>query len=252
MAGNTIGIDGSSGLESLPGVRIKGGSTGNTIGGTTPGARNLLPSVAIVGAGSSGNLVEGNFVGLDASGTKPILSFGISINSGTPAIQSAARPPEFAENVLAGPLDIDGVGTSGNLVEGNYIGIDVSGTLSLGVEVGVNITGGVPQTRSAARSRGARNVISAIDQNAITIENSSTSGNVVEGNYIGTDASGMLPLGNPVANDDGVVIELGATLNTIGGTTAGTRTSFRTAAACQSSPLVQAETSSKGTTLERM
>ena len=56
-------------------------SANNTIGGTTPAARNVISSnggagIAIVTEGSvpaSGNLVQGNFIGTDATGTARLL-----------------------------------------------------------------------------------------------------------------------------------------------------------------------------------
>ena len=74
-----------------------------------------------------------------------------------------------------------------------------------------------PPTRSAGR-RPPPPTSSRETRDGINIADSGTTGNVVEGNYIGTTADGTGPLGNTV---DGVLIENSASNNTIGGTTTG-------------------------------
>jgi hypothetical protein len=213
---NSIGtVDGFGGF----GIVIEGGSSGNTIGGTTDGARNVFSgiggnAITIEDSGTSGNLVDGNYIGTDASGTRALGSGGVGISGGA-TDNTIGGTIAGARNVISGSVAIDDSGTSGNLVEGNYIGTDASGTLSLG-SGGIDIGGGATDNTIGGTIAGARNVIAGSDPN--TIEDSGTSGNLVEGNYIGTDASGLLPLGG-----GGVEIELGASDNTIGGTTAGAR-----------------------------
>jgi hypothetical protein len=78
LSGNLIGSD-KSGLAPLPnaleGVRIDS-ATGNTIGGTTSAARNLVSSndvgVYITGAPAASNIVQGNFIGTDITGQAPL------------------------------------------------------------------------------------------------------------------------------------------------------------------------------------
>ena len=53
------------------GVLIQGGATGNTIGGTTAAARNVISGNAVcgvylIGQGTSGNVVEGDYIGTNA------------------------------------------------------------------------------------------------------------------------------------------------------------------------------------------
>src|SRR5262249_62296818 len=67
---------------------------------------------------------------------------------------------------------------------------------------------------------GARNVIAGNGQGGVVLQGSTTSDNLVAGNYIGTDASGTVAVGNV---GDGADIADGATDNTIGGTSAAAR-----------------------------
>jgi CSLREA domain-containing protein len=105
----------------------------------------------------------------------------------------------------------------GNTVQGNYIGTDASGQGDLG-----NGTAGVfidraPNNTVGGTAAEARNVISGND--GFGIRNFYGAGNRVEGNYIGTDASGQRGLGNSLS---GVYI-YEAHSNTVGGTAEGAR-----------------------------
>ena len=52
---------------------IQGGASSNTIGGSTAAARdvisaNLTGGIELAGAGTTGNVIEGDFVGTDGTG----------------------------------------------------------------------------------------------------------------------------------------------------------------------------------------
>src|SRR5262249_31034509 len=144
------------------GVFIALAASGNTIGGTTPGARNVL----------SGNRGSGVW--------------------------------------------IEGAGTTGNVVAGNFIGTDVTGTAALAHRIGVRIIVGGRGNTIGGTSAGAGNVISGNVDSGVWIQGAGTTGNVVAGNFIGTNADGTAALGNGA---DGVLIDGGASSNTIGGPT---------------------------------
>jgi hypothetical protein len=102
-----------------------------------------------------------------------------------------------------------------NTVQGNYIGVDRNGAVALpnsggGVAIQtafLNLIGG--------HVRGARNLISGNSFAGVFIGNAV--GNVVQGNYIGTDATGQNAIGNPV----GIDLFSSAANTTIGGPNAG-------------------------------
>ena len=81
-------------------------------------------------------------------------------------------------------------GSGGATIEQNYIGTDVSGTVARG-----NGLAGV-QVHDSANNTIRRNLISGNGESGIFISSAAATGNRVEGNLIGTDASGMNPLGN--------------------------------------------------------
>ena len=115
-------------------------------------------------------------------------------------------------------LDTNG----GDIVRGNDLGTDATGTVAKGdpINGAADLQNGLAVISSANTIGGttpaARNVISGNGFNGIRIY-SGASGNVVEGNYIGTDATGTKAVGNTY---NGVEI-LDATNNTIGGTAVG-------------------------------
>ena len=117
----------------------------------------------------------------------------------------------FAINRLAvGGTAVYVTGQSGSTVECSRIGTDVTGTADLGNYIGVHAAVAATIGGSAP---GTGNVISG---NEVGIYLSGT-GVSVQGNFIGTDASGMLDLGNAF---DGIFVDNGSG-NTIGGTAAG-------------------------------
>ena len=112
-----------------------------TIGGTTAGARNVISGntgdgVDISGSGSTGNVVEGNFIGVNAAGTAALGNAnGVGTFSGGVVIESGASDNTIggttpgARNVISGNA-FAGVflnGVSANVVQGNFIGTDVTG-----------------------------------------------------------------------------------------------------------------------------
>src|SRR5207244_696750 len=177
IQGNFIGTDrtGHAAIGNAPshGVTIDGASN-NTIGGATPGARNVISGngffgISIVrgffsGAPASGNLVQGNYIGTDVDGTAALGNHaqGIAIIN-TPG-NTVGGTTALGRNVVSGNRG-DGVfiwqsGASGNLVEGNFIGTDASGTAPLGNASGVNVTNAA-NNMTGGTALGARNVISA-------------------------------------------------------------------------------------------
>ena len=232
VLGNLIGTDitGAYPLGNLgDGVRIVDGASGNTIGGTTTEAANVISGnsnngVTLVGTGTSGNVVLGNFIGTDITGELGIGNFsnGVSIGSGATGNSVGGSDPG-STNVISGNSG-DGVYISGptagsNVVLGNLIGTDISGTSYLGNSAnGVELGGGTTGNTVGGTALGAANVISGNDNDGVYIYGSDTSSNVVLGNLIGTDSSGTSYLGN---SRNGVELGGGAARNTVGGTASG-------------------------------
>jgi hypothetical protein len=119
-------------------------------------------------------------------------------------------------NGLAG-IYISDSGTMHNVVVGNLIGTDAMGTSTWGNGwQGVGIENGASFNRIGGPEPWERNIISGNGSDGVCIDShiGNTTGNVVVGNYIGTDVSGMAALPNRWT---GVGIELGAFNNVVKG-----------------------------------
>jgi len=184
----TTGDDDLNGY--VNGLTIWGGSC--TIRGLV--INNFCDYGIRIGA-NGGNTIQGNYIGTDVTGTeaRPNAGFGVSVYLSGNLIGGTA--PED-RNVLSGNgYDNAHIRGAGNMVQGNYIGTDATGTVTLGnTPYGVLISGGIETNNNTI---GPGNVISG-NVHAITILNDPVAAayNVVQGNLIGTDASGTLDLGN--------------------------------------------------------
>ncbi|HEX9872014.1 MAG TPA: CSLREA domain-containing protein, partial [Candidatus Tectomicrobia bacterium] len=244
IEGNFIGTDVTGTLSPPVGTldtMVRGlfivNAPDNLIGGTTPAARNLISgqtpisvvdgAISIFGVGATGNRVEGNLIGTNASGAAALGDFGIGVRIEQGASNNTVGGTlAGARNVIAGHQshgievgDFIDLGTEGNVVQGNFIGTDVTGTIALG-----NSQHGVSIVNSASNiiggtAAGAGNVISGNGLDGVLISGGGATGNVVEGNFIGTDLSGTADLGNGF---NGLHI-IESPSNTVGGTTAAAR-----------------------------
>ncbi|MEX0879456.1 MAG: NosD domain-containing protein, partial [Thermoanaerobaculia bacterium] len=240
VAGNFIGTDvtGAVDLGNLSvGVYISGsddvligGTAGTTPGGPCTGACNLISGNQGGGININSNaraLVQGNFIGVDAGGTTALGNGGFGVQAGggsTNAVIGGTTPA--ARNVISGSLytgvHLGSGGGSGHVVSGNYIGTNATGAAAIPNGGGVFFGYGVYVTSSpgmtiGGSAAGAGNLISGNTLGGVSLGGLFTSDNIVQGNRIGTDASGALPLPN---GDYGVKIE-GSSDNTIGGTEPG-------------------------------
>jgi CSLREA domain-containing protein len=221
VEGNYIGTDitgtiALGGLKSFPaggsgagnGVFIAG--TNNTIGGTVPGTGNLISGNTAFGVGSGvfldrsaqKNVLQGNQIGTDVTGTKRLGNFVGVTSFGFNNMIGGSVPG--AGNIISGndTYGLRLVGDGGNTIQGNFIGTDRTGTLVLGNGKFGSQHDGLYVSESndtiGGFEPGAGNVISGNEGNGITITTLEgfPSGIVVQGNFIGTDVTGRSRLGN--------------------------------------------------------
>ncbi|MDH3216760.1 MAG: Ig-like domain-containing protein, partial [Candidatus Krumholzibacteria bacterium] len=168
-------------------------------------------------------LVQGNFIGIDATGTTALGNgaSGVVITSGA-SNNTIGGTVEGARNIISGnPFQGVQVDGSNNIVQGNYIGTDATGMAAIGNgQVGVWMRAGASDNLIGGTTAGARNVISANGEDGVNFGDVElgTENNIVQGNYIGTDATGTGPLGNV---ERGVRFSHNSGNNTLGGTTLG-------------------------------
>ena len=225
VEGNFVGTD-PAGLSPMPngngGVFALFGGSGsnNTIGGTTPAARNLISGN--VGQGVSvafsGNRVEGNFIGVDATGAATLGNSdrGVSVNGSG---NTVGGPTAAFRNVISGNNRGAQFNGSNHILQGNLIGTDVTGTTAItNLNEGVTLDGSTDvliggPTPTAGVPPG--NVVSGNIGHGIDLFAGAT-GTQIQGNVIGADATGLLPLGNSL---DGIVIAGNG--NAVGGIASG-------------------------------
>ena len=227
MAGNFIGVDpqGKNGVDSSAVTRgsqvVVQAASGNTIGGTTPDARNVILGGVVLAGGANGNHVLGNYIGTDATGTATLggTTDGVSLQGADNAIGAPGGGNLIAGQAGAGiRLSYFGGDDSGNLVQANRIGTNAAATAALGNgSDGILLDLGATGNTIGGTAAGAGNVVGGSGENGITIAGGST-GNQVEGNFVGTDPSGTVMLPNA---ESGVRIQGISDGNTVGGTASG-------------------------------
>jgi len=221
IIGNHIGVDetGTQPVSNSRGIVIAQGSHGNRIGGPTPAERNIISGNTDNGItiwGGSDNLVIGNYIGTDVNGINPIPNggYGITVSSGKNVRiggVTAAERNIISGNKLYGIQIYDSDSVYPGAVIGNFIGTDVSGTSAVPNGGGVRLWGTVDGTILGGTSAGERNLISGNDSIGVYLNGS---GYHVVGNYIGTDITGSLPLGN---SGDGIFATIAVRNNLVGG-----------------------------------
>ena len=194
---NFIGTDPTGTLAIGGGtLRIAGGLTHNVqvidnlISGNTGAA-----GIEFVSAGTA--VIQGNKIGTDVTGTVALPNRnGISMDLGFDNLIGGTEPGQG--NVISGNdwngIEIARNESTGNRIEGNLIGTDVTGTLDLGnYRSGISLGVGANSNTIGGSVSDAGNVISG---NQFGISLGGGGSNVIQGNLIGTDVSGTNPVGN--------------------------------------------------------
>ena len=219
VSGNYIGTDrtGTAAIPNYDGMSMEGAVQYCTIGGTTVGARNLISGntdygLPLFGVGATQNVIIGNYIGTDVTGTQAIgNTYGVLFDDGSfgnrVGGESAAERNIISGNVGYGVFFYNN-GTNNNVLINNYIGTDYTGTCAVANTAGIIIDG------ISYENTMDGNVISGNTQVGIGINITGSDNNVIVRNRIGVDVNGA-PLGNRL---DGIRISQGVRHTIIGGT----------------------------------
>ena len=229
-----VTIDGTTqpGFAGSPIIELSGAGAGPGVEGLTlAGGGSTVQGLAInrftsagVSITSDGNVVRGNFVGTDVSGAAVLGNGGNAITIDAAADNTIGGTAPWERNVMSGNsgngILIVGDSATGNVVEGNFIGTDATGTLDLGnTFAGVGILNSASHNTIGGTAPGAGNVVSGNGTIGVGMGAGGVcTDNVVQGNRIGTDVTGTLPIGNGL---DGVGTS--GLNNTVGGSTSEAR-----------------------------
>src|SRR5262249_29508313 len=206
-----------NGAGTVSGIVFKVSGGSSTIRGFAIGNASQQPIQFIL---NGGNFAEGNYLGTDIAGTSAVPNTTGLLVYGTPN-NTIGGTTAAARNVLSGNsrdgIEISAPGAINNVVEGNYIGVTAAGNAAL-----ANGRHGVflnaIQNKIGGTAVGAGNVISGNTMNGIQIfENAPGTSNLVQGNFIGTDAAGTTAIPN---QQEGILVFNSAS-NTIGGSVVG-------------------------------
>jgi hypothetical protein len=191
------------------GLAIANGCNNTLIGGTSPGAGNVISAngtgIFFNSGASTGVTVQGNLIGTDANGTADLGNITVGINVSTPEVglviggsNSAAR------NVISGNNSIGlFLASSGSTVQGNLIGTAIDGSSPLGNgSFGMQVSGSNNQIGGTAA--GTANVIAFNGDAGVSVP--SGTNNALRHNSIYSNAAlgidlGLTGSGGPTLND---------------------------------------------------
>ena len=229
IAGNWIGTTGSG--YTGPGVGGDGIDTralNTTIGGLGSNDGNVITNVGdeginIQGSGVTGHVIQGNIIGLDPDGstTANAGDVGIAIISGTG--NTIGGTAAGARNIISNNFEGIEINSNDNVVQGNYIGTDITGTLDRGnrSDDGVEIRNSATGNLIGGTAEGAGNLIAYNALSGIYLDSGDS--NSIVGNTIAyngqsgifTDASASEIVGNVIYDNGttGAFVELRITHN---------------------------------------
>lgn len=206
IAGNIIGPDitgelaffAGDTLIQANGVEFNTVARYNRLGGFSPQERNIISGNRVYGmvyyGNTSYNSVIGNYIGTDITG-----SFAIPNATGI-CVDGGSHHNPIIGNVLSGNVSygifIVTNQTFYNEVKGNKIGTNAAGTDSIANDAGLLLGGGARYNIIGGSNPVDRNIISGNRYGGIEIADQFTRENVITGNYIGTDITGMNALPN--------------------------------------------------------
>ena len=200
-----------------------GGVRGLTIATSNTTVRGLVIngfSDGIFLQSGNNNVVEGNFIGTDTTGTSATPNTASGIFIAAPDSTIGGTNPS-GRNVISGNLGsgvvFRNVPSPGGHVLGNFIGVDRTGTNRLANgNTGVALDGSSGVTVGGTNVN-ARNIISGNGGDGIDVGNIAGSG--IFGNFIGTDVTGT----KAISNNLGIYLFGGSMSNIIGGATVAAR-----------------------------
>lgn len=211
IQGNYVGTNaaGTGSVPNLSGVfvagpdNVIGGALGTTPGGACTGACNLLSGNSgsgLVLDGAQRTIIKGNFMGLNRNGNAVLPNHlnGIWALHTSGNVVGGSTP--FERNVIAGnDINVEfHVGTSNNLIQGNYLGVSSNGLVAFTSDKasGVMLSNGAHDTVIGGAKPGEGNLIAGNSGFGVLIFPNSNKNRVI-GNTVGLAADGS-PMGNGV------------------------------------------------------
>jgi parallel beta-helix repeat protein len=215
VAGNHIGTNAAgdaSRPNGGPGVQVSGQD--NLVGGPEPKDRNVIAGnvgTQVQVSDGSGHVVENNRIGTNAEGKGAL--------GGTTGLELVSSANTVRDNLISGLFHGVLITGDDNDLQGNDIGTKESGKRKLPNMVGVRLLG-ADGNQLGGTGEGDGNLVSGNRLAGISIEPlgpDAATGNVLEGNLVGTTFTGRAPLPNGTTFGEPGIAILGSSGNTVGG-----------------------------------
>lgn len=191
-----IELDGSDLAGVEKGLYLDTGSNGSVIRGLVC---HSFPNQFLL-IKSTNNTITGNFIGTDPTGTLNQGNGNHAIWLQAGANNNIIGGTTLAErNIISGTENGTGIlinNAHDNIIQGNYIGTNITGTATINNVTGIHIRGGATGNIIGGSDPKEGNLISGNDNIGIQFSDNDTSGNIIQGNMVGTQADGVSPLGN--------------------------------------------------------
>jgi len=201
LTASYIGSDatGTTAVPNFAGVYVANGGA-NTIGGSTAAERNVISGNSggtgiFLSVGSTTGTIKGNYIGVDVTGAAALPNgIGISCSGANGLVIGGTTAADG--NVISGSTTGPGIvlGSCANaVIKKNLIGTNALGTEAIGNLRGIEVD--VSNGVQIGGAPGGGNVVSG---NGTGIQVTASDAAVIQGNLIGTDASGALPIPNNI------------------------------------------------------
>jgi hypothetical protein len=180
------------------------GSANLQVGGIARADRNIIAGTVIVTGYldpvPSGVSIVNNYIGIDATGSKTLINGRIAL-SGVPGVTVGGATPE-SRNIILGDIVVEPLQRGGlpnpitvsggsAIIQGNYVGFKADGTAADAPAFGaVRLFHNADGNLIGGPGGGARNLVAT--QMFVGSDN-----NMVQGNYVGVDATGNRAVPEP-------------------------------------------------------
>lgn len=218
-----IGTDatGTTAVPNYNGITISGSASYannfNTIGGSSLSQTNIISGNTNYGinlvTNVNNSVIQNNYIGTDVTGTNAIPNVtGISITGSlTPLISELAQENSMSANIISGNSSCGIMLQSNawyNSILDNFIGVDVTGTVAMPNLIGIQLQGTYdpldPSNGSVSNNTiSESNIISGNTTHGMYFYRNVVK-SAIDGNFIGTDISATLNLGN---GGNGILIQ---------------------------------------------
>ena len=161
----------------------------------------MVDGIEVLDTGATGTIIQGNIIGLDPDGSTGSGNGGAGVDIQSDAHNSIIGGTDPSERNIISANGDNGVtiGSDNNIIQGNYIGTDITGALNRGnIDDGIDIISNGSNNMIGGTDPGAGNLVAYTNDDGIDIDNGT--GNSMLGNQVFGSGDNDFEI-NPVANN---------------------------------------------------